>query len=144
MPGKVNPVILESVTMVCAQIIGNDLSITLAGQSGTLELNTMMPLIAFNLLQSIDIEAKTVGNLVDRCVTGIRANRERCVELAEKSYALVTAIAPLIGYDRAAKIAKKAQEEKITIREAMIAEGMSKEEVERILDLKKMTKGKRV
>jgi fumarate hydratase class II len=100
MPGKVNPVIPESVNMVCAQVIGNDLAITIAGQSGTLELNTMMPLIAFNLLQSIEIEAKAAEIFADKCVAGIVANRKRCMELAERSYALATAIAPSVGYDR--------------------------------------------
>jgi fumarate hydratase class II len=144
MPGKVNPVIPESVNMVCAQIIGNDLAITIAGQSGTLELNTMMPLVAFNLLQSIGIEANAASNLADKCVSGIRANRQRCIELAEKSYALATAIAPSIGYDRAARIVKKAQEENRTIRQVMIGEGISKDEVDRILDLRKMTRGGRL
>jgi fumarate hydratase class II len=141
MPGKVNPVIPESVNMVCAQIIGNDVAITVGAQAGTLELNTMMPLIAYDLLQSIEIEANAASILADRCVSGIEANRERCAELAEKSYALATVIAPSIGYDRAAKIVKKAQEEHKTIREAMIEDGIPKDEVSRILDLKKMTEG---
>jgi len=143
MPGKVNPVVPESVNMVCAQVIGNDLSITIGGQAGTLELNTMMPLIAFNLLQSIEIEANVARLLAERCVVGIKANRSRCKDLAERSYALATAIAPSIGYDRAAQIVKKAQEENKTIREAMVEEGIPKDEVERILDLKKMTRGGR-
>jgi fumarate hydratase class II len=143
MPGKINPVIPESVNMVCAQVIGNDLTIAIAGQSGTLELNTMMPLIAFNLLQSIEIEANAAEMLADKCVAGIRADRERCMELAERSYALATAIAPSVGYDRAAKMVKKAIEEKKTIREVMIEEGIPKEEVDRILDLERMTEGGR-
>jgi fumarate hydratase class II len=144
MPGKVNPVIPESVNMVCAQVIGNDLTITISGQCGTLELNTMMPLIAFNMLQSIEIEANAARNLAEKCVSGIRANRERCMELAEKSSALATAVAPSIGYDRAAKIVKKAQEENKTIRQVMLEEGISKDEVDRILDLRKMTRGGRL
>jgi len=144
MPGKVNPVIPESVDMVCAQVIGNDLTITIAGQSGTLELNTMMPIIAYNLLQSIQIEANAASVLADKCVAGIRANEKRCLELAERSYALATAIAPSVGYDRAARIVKKARKEDITIREAMISDGIPKEEVDRILDLRKMTKGGRL
>lgn len=143
MPGKVNPVVPESVNMVCAQVIGNDLTIAIAGQSGTLELNTMMPLIAFNLLQSIEIEANATEMLADKCVAGVRADRERCMELAERSYAVATAIAPSVGYDRAAKIVKKALEEKKTIREVMIEEGIPKEEVDRILDLERITKGGR-
>ena len=141
MPGKVNPVIPESVNMVCAQVVGNDLAITIAGQSGTLELNTMMPLIAYDLLQSIEIEANAAELLADKCVSGIRANRRRCTEFAEKSSALATAIAPSVGYDRAAKVAKRARDEDKTIREVMVEEGLPKEEVDKILDLKKMTKG---
>jgi fumarate hydratase class II len=144
MPGKVNPVVPESVNMVCAQVIGNDLTITIAGQSGTLELNTMMPLIAFNLLQSIEIEANAARLFAEKCIVGIRANRERCLELAERSYALATAIAPLIGYDRATQLVNKAREKKMTIREVMISEGIPRDEVDRILDLKKMTKGGRL
>jgi len=144
MPGKVNPVIPESVNMVCAQAIGNDLTITIAAQSGTLELNTMMPLIAFNLLQSIEIEANASEIFAEKCVAGIVANRKRCMELAERSYALATAIAPSVGYDRAAKMVKRAREENKTIREVMIEEGIPREEVDRILDLEKMTKGGRL
>jgi fumarate hydratase class II len=141
MPGKVNPVVPESVNMVCAQVIGNDLAITIAGQSGTLELNVMMPLIAFNLLQSIEIEANATRLLAEKCIAGIKANRARCKDLAERSYALATAIAPSIGYDRAAQIAKKAQDENKTIREAMVEEGIPEGEVDRILDLKRLTEG---
>jgi fumarate hydratase class II len=127
--------------MVCAQVIGNDLAITIAGQSGILELNVMMPLIAFNLLQSIEIEANAAGLLAEKCVTGIRANRARCEDFAERSYALATAIAPSIGYDRAAQIAKKAQDENKTIREVMVEDGIPEDEVDRILDLKRLTEG---
>jgi len=144
MPGKVNPVIPEAVGMVCAQVIGNDLAVTIAGQSGTLELNTMMPLIAYNLLQSIQLEANTAELFADRCVAGIVANRGRCRELAERSLALVTAIAPSIGYDRAAKLAKRARDEKKTIREVMLEEGIPRQEVDRVLDLEKMVKGGRL
>jgi len=143
MPGKVNPVIPESVNMVCAQVIGNDLAIMIAGQSGILELNTMMPLIAFNLLHSIEIEANAAEMLADKCIAGILAHQDRCLELAERSYALVTAIAPSIGYDRAAQIVKKAQEENRTIREVMLEEGIPKTDVDKILDLKRMTEGGR-
>jgi fumarate hydratase class II len=144
MPGKVNPVIPEAVGMVCAQVIGNDLTITIAGRSGTLELNTMMPLIAFNLLQSIEIEANAAEVFAEKCVAGIAADLNRCLELAERSPALATVIAPSVGYDRAAKIVKRATEEKKTIRKVMIEEGIPREEIEKILDLKKMTEGGRV
>jgi fumarate hydratase class II len=141
MPGKVNPVVPESVNMVCAQVIGNDLSITIAGESGSLELNAMMPLIAFNLLQSIEIETNAVTLLAEKCIAGIKANRARCRDLAERNYAVVTAITPSIGYDRAAQILKKAQSENKTIREAMLEYGIPEDEVNRILDLKRMTQG---
>jgi fumarate hydratase class II len=141
MPGKVNPVVPESASMVCAQVIGNDLAITIAGQSGILELNVMMPLITFNLLQSIEIMTNVARLLAEKCIAGIKANRTRCEELAEKSYALATAISPSIGYDRAAQIVKEAQSENKTIREAMLEDGIPKDEVDRILDLKRMTQG---
>jgi fumarate hydratase class II len=141
MPGKVNPVVPESVSMVCAQVVGNDLTITIAGQSGILELNVMMPLIAFNLLQSIEIETNAARLLAEKCIAGIKANRARCEELVEKSYALATAITPSIGYDRAAQIVKKAQSENKTIREVMLEDGIPRDEVDRILDLKRMTQG---
>jgi fumarate hydratase class II len=141
MPGKVNPVVPESASMVCAQVIGNDLTITIAGQSGILELNVMMPLIAFNLLQSIEIMTNAARLMAEKCIVGIKANRARCEELVEKSYALATAITPSIGYDRAAQIVKKAQSENKTIREAMLEDGIPKDEVDRILDLKRMTQG---
>jgi fumarate hydratase class II len=141
MPGKVNPVVPESVNMVCAQVIGNDLSITIAGESGSLELNAMMPLIAFNLLQSIEIETNAVTLLAEKCIAGIKANRARCRDLAERNYAVVTAITPSIGYDRAAQILKKAQSENKTIREAMLEYGIPEDEANRILDLKRMTQG---
>jgi len=144
MPGKVNPVILEAVNMVSTQVLGNDLAITLAGQSGLLELNTMMPLIAFDLLQSIAIEARAAGLLADNCVNGIIADRKRCLEYAERSYGLATAIAPSIGYDRAAKLVQKAREESKSIRQVMVEEGISREQVDRILDLEKLTKGGRL
>jgi fumarate hydratase class II len=117
MPGKVNPVIPESVLMVAAQVVGNDTTITLAGMSGTFELNVMMPLIAYNLLQSIEILANASALLAARCVEGIEANRERCEELVERSLAMVTALVPRIGYDAAAEIAKESVRTGRTVRE---------------------------
>ena len=121
MPGKVNPVIPESVLMVCAQVIGNDATIALGGLSGNFELNVMMPVLAYNLLQSIEILAAACRLLAAKCIDGIEANRERCEELVERSLALVTSLAPRIGYDRAAEIAKKAHREGSTLREAALA-----------------------
>ena len=117
MPGKVNPVIPESVLMVAAQVFGNDTTITVAGMGGNFELNVMMPVIAYNLLQSIEILAAAARLLAERCVAGITANRERCLELVERSLAMVTALVPKIGYDAAAEIAKESVKTGKTVRE---------------------------
>jgi fumarate hydratase class II len=117
MPGKVNPVIPEAVLMVAAQVVGNDAAITLAGMSGVFELNVMMPVIAYDLLQSIQILAAASHLLAERCVTGIEANRERCAELVERSLAMVTSLVPRIGYDAAAEIAKESVRTGRTVRE---------------------------
>ena len=135
MPGKVNPVIAESVTMVAAQVIGNDLTIALAGQSGSFELNVMMPVVAYNLLQSIDLLSNASVMFADKCIRGIEADRERCEEMVEKSLAMVTALAPLIGYDRAAEIAKEAHTTGDTVRVvARRRSSLSKAELEEALD----------
>ena len=135
MPGKVNPVIAESVTMVAAQVIGNDLTVALAGQSGSFELNVMMPVIAYNLLQSIDLLSNASVMFADKCIRGIEADRERCEEMVEKSLAMVTALAPLIGYDRAADIAREAHTTGDTVRVvARRRSGLSKSELEEALD----------
>jgi fumarate hydratase class II len=117
MPGKVNPVIPEAALMVAAQVVGNDVTITLAGMSGSFELNVMMPLIAFNLLQSIEILGNAARLLAERCVEGIEGNRERCEELVERSLAMVTSLVPKIGYDAAAEIAKESVRTGKTVRE---------------------------
>src|SRR4030065_305216 len=104
MPGKVNPVIPDSLIQVCAQVIGNDSAITLGGLSGYFEVNVMMPLIANNLLQQIRLLANAVNNFSRRCIEGLKADRERCEELIDKSLALATALVPEIGYDEAARI----------------------------------------
>ena len=117
MPGKVNPVIAESVLMVAAQVIGNDLTVTIGGQSGVFELNVMMPVMAHNVLESIRLLATSAVNLTDRCVAGIQANKERCNEMVEKSLAMCTALAPEIGYDAAAAIAKESYKTGRTVRE---------------------------
>ena len=120
MPGKVNPVIPESVLMVAAQVVGNDTTITIAGMSGVFELNVMMPLIAYNLLQSIEILANGSRLLAEKCVEGIVANRERCEELVERSLAMVTSLVPRIGYDAAAEIAKESVRTGKTVRELCV------------------------
>jgi len=139
MPGKVNPVIAESLIQVCAQVIGNDAAVTLGGLSGNFELNVMMPLIAHNLLQSIRLLASAVNNLTKRCIEGLEADHERCVEMIEKSLALATALTPKVGYDEAARIAKKAYAQRKTIRQVVDEEGgLPKDELERWLDPQSM------
>ncbi len=142
MPGKVNPVIPESVLMVSAQVIGNDVTIALGGLSGNFELNVMMPVIAYNLLQSTEILAAAAALLAERCVDGLVANRERAAELVEQSLAMVTALAPKIGYDRAAEIAKEAYKTGRTVRQlARDKKVLPEDELERVLDARAQTEG---
>ena len=117
MPGKVNPVIAESVTMVAAQVIGNDVTITVAGQAGNFELLVMLPVMSYNLLQSIELLAHTAENFAVRCVDGIVADEETCKGSIEKSLAMCTALAPVIGYEAAAGIAKESYRTGSTVRE---------------------------
>lgn len=117
MPGKVNPVIPEAVLQVTAQVVGNDATITLAGQSGIFELNVMMPVIAFNLIQSVDLLASAASVLRDKCIEGITPNVETCEGYIEQSLAMVTGLVPHIGYDNAAALAKKAYASGKTIRQ---------------------------
>jgi fumarate hydratase class II len=142
MPGKINPVIEESITMVCAQVIGNDLAITVAGQSGNFELNVMLPVVAHNLLESINILGNAVRNLADRSVSRLSVNKERVADMVGRNPVLVTALNPLIGYDKAAKIAKKAFAESRPVKEvAREMTDLSDEELDQALDPIKMTKG---
>jgi fumarate hydratase class II len=142
MPGKVNPVIPEAVLMVAAQVTGNDVTITLAGMSGNFELNVMMPVIAYDLLQSIELLASAAGLLADRCVAGIQANRERCAELVERSLAMVTSLVPKIGYDAAAEIAKESVRTGRTVREICRERRvLPEDELEAALDPWSMTEG---
>src|SRR5574341_2103718 len=117
MPGKVNPVIAESVTMVCAQVIGNDVTVTVGGQAANFELIVMLPVMAYNLLQSIELLATASQNFAAKCIEGIKANEERCKGLIEESLAMCTALAPEIGYEAAAKLAKDAYKTGKTVRE---------------------------
>ncbi len=142
MPGKINPVIEESVTMVCAQVIGNDSAITVAGQSGNFELNVMLPVVAHNLLESIKMLSNAVANFADRSVSRLTVNRERIADMVGRNPVLVTALNPLIGYDNAAKIAKKAFKEERPVKEvAREMTDLSDEELDQALDPIKMTKG---
>jgi fumarate hydratase class II len=140
MPGKVNPVMCESLMMVCAQVIGNDTCITWSGANGNFELNVMMPVMAHNLLESIRLLANVVDVFCEKCVRGIVANEERCRELVELSIAMATSLAPKIGYDRAAEIAKESAKTGRTVREiAREKKVLPEEELERALDPIKMT-----
>jgi len=139
MPGKVNPVIPEAVAQIAAQVIGNDTAITIGCQSGNFELNVMMPLIASNLIESIELLASGSKLLAQKCIAGIKANVKRSRELVEKSLAMVTSLAPKIGYDQAAKIAKEAFKSGKTIREVLMAKKLlSKKELDKLLDPKSM------
>jgi len=142
MPGKVNPVIEESLTMVSAQVIGNDAAITIGGQSGNFELNVMLPVVAHNLLESIRILGNAAANFADRSVKGFTVREEQIKKMVGKNPILVTALNPLIGYDKAAKIAKKAYAENRAVLDvAKELTDLSEEELRSALDPLKMTKG---
>src|ERR687893_125730 len=139
MPGKVNPVIAESAAMVAAQVVGNDATIALAGQSGNFELNVMLPVIAYNLIQSIEILGSASANLADQTVIGLEAT-DRGPALVEQGLMLATALAPEIGYDKAADLSKEAYKTGKTIREvARERTNLSEEALDRLLDARKMT-----
>jgi fumarate hydratase class II len=134
MPGKVNPVICESVLMVCVQVIGNDAAITVGGQSGNFEINLTMPIVAYDLLQSISILANGTRNLATQCIDGITAT-PKGPQMVERGLAICTALAPIIGYDAAAAIAKEAAKTGKTIREvAREKTKLSEAELNKILD----------
>ena len=135
MPGKVNPVLAEALLQVSAQVVANDVAVTLGGQGGAFELNTMMPLMARNLLESVAILAGAADAFRERCVEGIEADEARCAELARRSLMLATALAPAVGYDRAAAIAKEALETGETVEEVARRHGvLSEPELARLLD----------
>ena len=140
MPGKVNPVIAESVTMVCAQVIGNDVTVTVGGQAANFELIVMLPVMAYNLLQSIELLATVSTNFAVKCIEGIKANEERCKSLIEESLAMCTALAPEIGYEAAAKLAKDAYKSGKTVREvAKEQKVLSEKRLTELLDPWRMT-----
>jgi len=142
MPGKVNPVVEESLTMVCAQVIGNDAAITVAGQSGNFELNVMLPVTAHNLLESVKILGNAIQNFTDRSIKGFKVRKEHIDQMAGKNPVLVTALNPLIGYDKAAKIAKKAfKENRPVLDVALEMTDLSEEELREALNPINMTKG---
>ena len=140
MPGKVNPVICEMLIQVGAQVIGNDATITFSGTFGQLDLNVMLPVIAYNLLQSIELLAAGSRVFYLRCISGLEADRDRCESNVERSLAMCTSLAPAIGYDRAAKIAKVAYESNRTVREvARELSGLPESELNSLLDPKNQT-----
>ena len=144
MPGKVNPVLCEAVCQVVAQVIGNDAAVAWGGAAGNFELNVMLPVIARNVLESIRLLANVSRVFADRCISGIRANVERCREYAESSPSIVTPLNHYVGYDEAAKIAKQALAERKTIREVVIERGhvpdaLSEEKLDEVLDVLSMT-----
>jgi len=140
MPGKVNPSIAEMVNMVCFQVIGNDVAVAAAAEAGQLELNVMMPLIAHDVLFSMMILANASRVLAERCVDGIEADAAQCAHWLERSPALVTALAPKIGYAEAAKLAKEAVAKNVTVRQLVIEKGLLKgKELDEVLDLRAMT-----
>ncbi|WP_299006797.1 lyase family protein [uncultured Shewanella sp.] len=142
MPGKVNPVIPESVAMVAAQVIGNDTSITIGGQSGNFELNVMLPMIAYNLLQSIGLLSNGMRSLADKAIADFTVNSGRLNEQLAKNPILVTALNPIIGYQKAANIAKKAYAEKRPIIDVAEEEtSLSRTELEKLLDPAKLIRG---
>ncbi|MFP3897224.1 MAG: aspartate ammonia-lyase [Anaerolineales bacterium] len=140
MPGKVNPVMAEMLNMVCYHVMGNDRALAACSQAGQLELNVMMPIMAYNLLQSLEILTNGIGAFTERCVRGIRADVGRCRELAEHSIGLATALNPYIGYSEAAKVAQEAMERGVTLRQVALEKGyLSEEELDEILDPFAMT-----
>jgi fumarate hydratase class II len=140
MPGKVNPVMCEMLTMVSAQVMGNDVAINIGGQGGNFELNVYLPVMAHNLLQSATILANGAVAFTDRCIVGIEANEEICVQSVERNLAICTSLAPAIGYDNAAAISKEAFKTNQTVREVAIEwDVLPSDEIDRLLDGRAMT-----
>jgi fumarate hydratase class II len=143
MPGKVNPVMSEMVIQVGAQVIGNDAVITFASTCGAFELNTMLPVAAYNLLQAIELLTTATRTFTRRCIAGLEADAAKCESNLEKSLAMCTALVPAIGYEKAAKIAKLAYETNRTVREvAMETSGLDKATLDKLLDPRRQTGNK--
>jgi fumarate hydratase class II len=139
MPGKVNPTQCEALAMVCAQVIGNDTTVTVSGTHGHLQLNTFKPVIAFNVLQSARLLGDAADSFERRCARGIEANLDRIAELRDRSLMLVTVLNPRLGYDKAAEIAKKAHAEGTTLRQACLALGyLGASEFDELVDPSRM------
>ncbi len=144
MPGKINPVMAEALAQAAAYVVGADASVAFSVQAGVLELNTMMPLIVYQLLESIRLTAAAVSAFSRRCVVGIRANHQRCGDMAERSLAMATALVPVLGYDQAGKLANEAFASGRSVREVVLRSGvLSRREVKRLLDPARMTRPER-
>lgn len=142
MPGKVNPVLAEMLNMAMFQVMGNDLTVMMAGQAGQLELNVMMPIIAYNLFQSMDIITNAVKAFTEKCVVGLQANPVKATGWLAKNAILVTALNPVIGYLKGAEVAKEAMATNRTVREVVIEKGyLSEEDADRLLDVRALTDG---
>jgi fumarate hydratase class II len=142
MPGKVNPVMAEMLNMVCFHVMGNDLTVMMAGQAGQLELNVMMPVIAHNLFEMMQVLTGAVRAFTDRCVVGVQANREKATGWLAKNAILVTALNPVTGYLKGADVAKEAMATNRTIKEVVVERGyLTADEADRILDARRMTEG---
>jgi len=142
MPGKVNPVLAEMLNMACFHVMGNDLAVMLAGQAGQLELNVMMPILAHNLFEMMQVLIGAVRSFTDKCVVGVTANREKAAGWLAKNTILVTALNPVIGYLKGAEVAKEAMASNRTIKEVVVEKGyLTAKEADRILDARKMTEG---
>jgi fumarate hydratase class II len=142
MPGKVNPVLAEMLNMACFHVMGNDLTVMMAAQAGQLELNVMMPIIAHNLFESMQVLIGAVRAFTDKCVVGVQANPEKASGWLAKNAILVTALNPVIGYHKGAEVAKEAMAANRTIKEVAVEKGyLSAEEADRILDARRMTEG---
>jgi fumarate hydratase class II len=142
MPGKVNPVLAEMLNMAMYQVMGNDMTVLMAGQAGQLELNVMMPIIAYNLFQSMDIVINAVNAFTHKCVLGIQANGEKAQGWLAKNAILVTALNPVIGYQKGAEVAKEAMNTNRTVREVVVEKGyLTAGEADRLLNVRSLTEG---
>jgi fumarate hydratase class II len=140
MPGKVNPVMSEALMMVCARVMGNHVTVTVAAQRGNFELNVMMPVLVQALLESIHLLAGASAAFAERCVRGITANEDRCRELLERNPSIATALNPYIGYDRAAEVAKQAAKEGRSVRDVVQEKGLlPPDKLDQALDVRAMT-----
>jgi fumarate hydratase class II len=142
MPGKVNPVMAEMLNMAMFQVMGNDLTVLMAGQAGQLELNVMMPILGYNLFQSMDIIINATNAFADKCVRGLEANPEKATGWLAKNAILVTALNPVIGYLKGAEVAKEAMSSNRTVREVVVEKGyLTPEEADDLLDVRSLTEG---